>query len=121
MVLLFFTPIVTCIEGRTLPEHLNSPWFNRVRVIPALVFNVVLCFLCLSFVSFSCPLSCLSSDFFCLPHWHFRIYFSKKKKKKKKKRNCIKIFWLMKTTNATFRFHNLTHTIFLRFSLTRIF
>ena len=40
----------------------------------SLVFSVVLCGLCLSFVSFSWPWSCLSlTNNFCLPLWYLQI------------------------------------------------
>ena len=46
----------------------GTPVFYRVRINPALVFSVVLCVLCLSYVSFCWPWTCLSFDliFVCL-------------------------------------------------------
>ena len=61
-------------ELLTLPEHLNSTWFCRVRDPPALVFCSFSGVLCLSFVLFCFPWSCLSSDF-CLTLWYFRFHF----------------------------------------------
>ena len=49
-------------ELLTIPEHLNLPWVFRVSVAPALVFSVVLCLLCLSFVFFV-----VDHDLVCLP------------------------------------------------------
>ena len=64
-------------ELLTIPKHLTHPGFCRVRVTPAVVFSVVLCVLCLSFLSFCWPCSCLSSDYiFCLSLWYLRIPFT---------------------------------------------
>ena len=51
--------------------------FCRVRVTPIFVFSEVSCVLCLPFVLFCWPWSCLSSDFtiFCLSLWYLRIPF----------------------------------------------
>ena len=54
---------------------MNSPCFCRVRVTQALVFSVMLCALCLSFVTFCWPWSCKSPDLTIsvFPFWYFRI------------------------------------------------
>src|SRR5210317_1120215 len=54
--------ITLTVERFGVCPRVTHPGFCRVRVTPALVFSVVLCVLCLSFVSFCWPWSCLSSD-----------------------------------------------------------
>ena len=65
-----------CLPFRSTWTH---PGFYRIRVTPALVFSVVLCVLCLSFVSFCWPWSCLSSDLtiYVCPFGIFEFLFLK--------------------------------------------
>ena len=48
--------------------------FVFICILFVIFFRVALCVLCLFFVSFCWPFSCLSSGYFCLTLWYLRIF-----------------------------------------------